>query len=138
RAIDIGQLADLDAVEGREARHGDERVEDESQHRPTDEEGREARTRERFAVLAVRHAGQLPPPGLASARSATRTSLPSRTLWTPSVTTRSPAARGASTSTSSVFRWTTRTGMRFTLSSLTIQTKAPSDPHITASGLTAG
>ena len=49
RPVDVGQLADLDAVEGGHAGDGDQRVDDEGQHRPAHEQRRDA-----FFALAVR------------------------------------------------------------------------------------
>ena len=48
-AVDIGQLANLDTVEGGEAGNGDERVEHERQHRTADEQ----RGKAGFAAFAV-------------------------------------------------------------------------------------
>ena len=127
RAVDVGQLADLDAVEGGKPGDGDQRVDDEGQHRPPHEQRRDALFA--FADRSLRRhlpgpaAGQEPPVAtgatagrLAAVRSARR--RPRARCGCPSVTTRSSSVRSASTSTDSVLRWMMRTGVRLALPSL--------------------
>ena len=104
RAVDVRQLADLDAVEGGKAGDGDQRVEHEGQDRPADEQRRDAGLAVGRCWPSVIMPGRAHEPLAATAASRRRpagsrpaisTSAPSRTVWTPSVTTMSPAARSA-------------------------------------------
>src|SRR5690606_8147124 len=144
RAVDVGQFADLDAEEGGEARHRDQHVEHQSQDRPAHEQrgqavfgavhGRGLAHRARLPQVPVTAAVGMPP----VSRLTTRTGAPSRTAWMPSVTTVPPVPSSPAISTLFVLRWMMRTSTRRASPSSITQTKAPSGPHWTDSGLTDG
>ena len=147
RAVDVGQFADLDAVEGGKAGDDDQRVEHEGQHRPAHEQRRQAgfaavrcwisgHRRARLTSRCRRRRASRRGAGVVAWRSAPRRPRArAGRLRSP----RCRRGRGRpSTSTFSVLRWTMRTGVRLALPSRTAQTKAPSVPHWMASGSTDG